>query len=55
MDLVSARASRKKLFYGEIVSSMVVMPWHRFPRAALAPPSLTVSKAKLHRNWSNLG
>ena len=33
----------------------VVRPWHRAPRAAVAAPSLAVSKARLDGAWSNLG
>ncbi|KFQ15102.1 hypothetical protein N330_03237, partial [Leptosomus discolor] len=31
-----------------------VRHWHRFPRAAVAAPSLAVFKARLDGAWSNL-
>ena len=33
----------------------VVRPWHRFPREAVAAPSLAVFKARLDGALSNLG
>ncbi|NXE65496.1 BOK protein, partial [Calcarius ornatus] len=39
----------------QIFTAGMVGPWHRVPRAAVAAPSLEVSKAKLDGAWSNLG
>jgi len=42
-------AIRKKFF-----TVRVVRPWHRFPREAVAAPSLGVFRARLDRALSNL-
>ena len=39
----------------ELFPVRVVWPWHRFPREAVAAPSLAVSKARLDGALRNLG